>query len=39
MIEFSHVDKSFGEKEVLKDLSFRVEKGEIFTFIGPCGTR
>ncbi|OPY46528.1 MAG: Trehalose/maltose import ATP-binding protein MalK [Methanoregulaceae archaeon PtaU1.Bin222] len=38
MIEFSHVDKSFGEKEVLKDLSFRVEKGEIFTFIGPSGT-
>ncbi|MCU0632912.1 MAG: ABC transporter ATP-binding protein [Methanolinea sp.] len=38
MIEFLHVDKSFGEKEVLKDLSFRVEKGEIFTFIGPSGT-
>ncbi|OPX67290.1 MAG: Trehalose/maltose import ATP-binding protein MalK [Methanoregulaceae archaeon PtaB.Bin056] len=38
MIEFVHVDKKFGEKVVLKDLTFRVEKGEIFTFIGPSGT-
>lgn len=38
MIEFSHVSKSFGEKEVLNDLTFRIEKGEIFTFIGPSGT-
>jgi len=38
MIEFSHVSKSFGEKKVLNDLTFRIEKGEIFTFIGPSGT-
>ncbi len=38
MIEFSHVDKSFGEKVVLRDLTFRVEKGEIFTLIGPSGS-
>src|SRR5690606_38053217 len=38
MIEFVHVDKRFGEKVVLKDLTFRIEKGEIFTFIGPSGT-
>jgi len=38
VIEFSHVDKSFGEKVVLRDLTFRVEKGEIFTLIGPSGS-
>jgi tungstate transport system ATP-binding protein len=38
MIEFSHVDMRFGEKEVLRDLSFTIEKGEIFTVIGPSGT-
>lgn len=38
MIEFSHVNKQFGEKVVLRDLSFRVEKGEIFTLIGPSGS-
>ncbi len=38
MIEFIHVDKRYGEKVVLEDLTFRIEKGEIFTFIGPSGT-
>lgn len=38
MIEFSHVDMRYGEKVVLKDLTFGIEKGEIFTFIGPSGT-
>jgi len=37
MIELVHVDKRFGENDVLKDLTFRVEKGEIFTLIGPSG--
>jgi ABC-type spermidine/putrescine transport systems, ATPase components len=38
MIELSHVSKWFGEKEVLRDISITIEKGEIFTFIGPSGT-
>ena len=38
MIELSHVYKRFGEKEVLDDISITIEKGEIFTFIGPSGT-
>ena len=35
VIEFDHVVMNFGEKEVLKDVSFSVSDGEIFTFIGP----
>lgn len=38
MIEFSSVNKKYGEKEVLKDLTFRIGRGEIFTFIGPSGS-
>ena len=38
MIEFNHVVMNFGEKEVLKDLSFSINDGEIFTFIGPSGS-
>lgn len=38
MIEFDHVFMSFGEKEVLKDVSFSINDGEIFTFIGPSGS-
>jgi tungstate transport system ATP-binding protein len=38
VIEFDHVDMNFGEKEVLKDVSFCINDGEIFTFIGPSGS-
>jgi len=38
MIDFDHVVMNFGEKEVLKDISFSIKKGEIFTFIGPSGS-
>ena len=38
MIEFNHVSKRYGAKEVLSDLTFSIEKGEVFTFIGPSGT-
>lgn len=38
MIELVHVAKKFGDKEVLRDLTFRVKRGEIFTLIGPSGT-
>lgn len=38
MIEFERVVVNFGEKQVLKDVSFSVSDGEIFTFIGPSGS-
>jgi ABC-type multidrug transport system ATPase subunit len=37
-IEVSHLNKSFGDVQVLHDLSFRVEKGSIFGFLGPNGS-
>ncbi|KUG14263.1 abc-type tungstate transport system, atp-binding protein [hydrocarbon metagenome] len=38
MIGFDRVFMNFGEKEVLKDVSFTIDRGEIFTFIGPSGS-
>lgn len=37
MISFRHVRKSFGEKAVLKDVSFDVHDGEVFFIIGQSG--
>ncbi|MCB9881845.1 MAG: ATP-binding cassette domain-containing protein [Planctomycetes bacterium] len=36
-IEFRHVTRRFGRRTVLRDVSFRVEPGEIFGFLGPNG--
>jgi len=36
-IEFRSVSKSFGEKKVLKNLSFLIRPGECFTILGPSG--
>ena len=36
-LEFESVSKSFAEKNVIKDISFSVEKGEIFGLLGPNG--
>ena len=38
MIELKHVDKSFGHKEVLRDVGFRVEDGETLALIGGSGS-
>ena len=38
IIEMNHAKKSFGEKEVLKDISFSVEEGEVVSIIGPSGS-
>jgi tungstate transport system ATP-binding protein len=38
MIEFEHICLNFGEKEVLNNVSFSINDGEIFTFIGPSGS-
>lgn len=37
MISFRHVKKSFGDKTVLKDVSFDVNDGEVFFIIGQSG--
>ncbi len=37
MIEIKNVTKKYGEKVAIKDVSFNVEDGEIFAFIGHNG--
>src|SRR5258708_5993410 len=37
MISFRAVSKSFGEKHVLREVSFDVERGEVFFIIGASG--
>ena len=36
-LEMNHVRKSFGDLEVLKDISLKVEEGEVLSIIGPSG--
>lgn len=36
-IETYHLSKSFGGKIAVRDLSLRVERGEVFGFLGPNG--
>ncbi|BBL81039.1 amino acid ABC transporter ATP-binding protein [Rubrobacter xylanophilus] len=38
IIEFRNVSKSFGDFEVLKDIDFSVEEGEVVVIIGPSGS-
>ncbi len=37
VLECKNLHKNFGKKEILKDLSFDMDAGEIFGFIGPNG--
>jgi polar amino acid transport system ATP-binding protein len=37
MLEIRNLRKSFGDREVLRDLSFSVAKGEVIVVIGPSG--
>src|SRR3954468_24526484 len=37
MIEVKNLSKKFGDFSAVKDVSFKVEKGEIFAFLGPNG--
>jgi len=37
-IDVEGLDKSFGDKHVVVDLSLRVKRGEIFGFLGPNGS-
>ena len=36
-IKVSHLKHTFGEKTVLKDINFEIEKGSIFGLLGPSG--
>ena len=36
--EIKHLRKSFGKVEVLKDISMKIENGEVCTIIGPSGS-
>jgi ABC-2 type transport system ATP-binding protein len=38
VIDVSGINKHFGDKHVVKDLSLQVKKGEIFGFLGPNGS-
>ncbi len=38
MLEVKNLSKSFGSLEVLRDISFNVEKGEAVAVIGPSGS-
>lgn len=37
MLELSHVSKSFGSRQIVKDISFCVPEGTVFGFIGRNG--
>jgi L-cystine transport system ATP-binding protein len=38
MVEIKNVKKSFGKLEVLKDVSLRVEHGDVVVILGPSGS-
>ena len=38
MIRIEHLQKSFGELQVLTDVNATIEKGEVISIIGPSGT-
>ncbi len=37
-LEIKNIKKSFGKTEVLKDISFELEKGEVLAIIGSSGS-
>jgi ABC-2 type transport system ATP-binding protein len=37
IVELSHIDKSFGPVKAVEDVSFSLEKGELFGLLGPNG--
>ncbi|MCI8285506.1 MAG: amino acid ABC transporter ATP-binding protein [Firmicutes bacterium] len=38
VLEMNHIKKRFGDLEVLRDISFSVEEGEVVSIIGPSGS-
>lgn len=37
MIKLQNINKSFGQKKVLTDISFKAKEGEVIGFVGPNG--
>ncbi len=37
MIQVEHISKRYGDHVAVEDLSFTVEKGQIYGFLGPNG--
>ena len=38
LLEISHLKKSFGDLEVLRDISMDVSEGEVIAILGPSGS-
>ena len=38
ILEIRHLSKSFGSNEVLRDIDFTVEKGDVISIIGASGS-
>ena len=38
LLEIKNIKKSFGDLEVLKDISFSVDKSEVISILGPSGS-
>jgi len=38
VIDIKHLNKKFGDHEVLRDVNFQVKKGEVVTLIGSSGS-
>lgn len=38
MLELKHIQKAFGDKHVLKDVSLTVKKGQVVVILGPSGS-
>ncbi|HEU7789669.1 TPA: amino acid ABC transporter ATP-binding protein, partial [Streptococcus pneumoniae] len=38
ILEIKHLKKSYGQNEVLKDISLTVHKGEVISIIGSSGS-
>ncbi len=38
ILECHNLNKNFGKKKILKDVSFKIEEGDILAFIGPNGS-
>ena len=37
MIQFRNICKNYGSKFVLNNISFTIDKGEVFVLLGPSG--
>ena len=38
ILQINHLSKTFGKNEVLKDIDFSVEKGNVISIIGASGS-